>query len=180
MLKGATLKVQERSGIVILGGLSALVLAAFFFLWINPALKSMDGYESRIEDLRFKIEKQNKLLPLYQQLASRKKAKLPQELIVSARTTLPKSQIDTILSVIREHAVAAGLKMVTVKPDLEALQENPGLISADAVIRGPFPSLRDFLYRVAKIPYLTTVEEIQVKNGDEEKEITVKLWLAVE
>jgi Tfp pilus assembly protein PilO len=160
--------------------LSFLVLAVFFFLWIKPALTLIETYDNRAVDLNFKIEKQNKLVPLYLQLKQRKKAQLPQVLIIPARTRISKSELETLLPLFKAMADKTGLTVITVKPDVAGLENNHDFITTEIVVRGSFFAFHDFLLELAKVPFLESVEGIFIQQMETEKEFAMKLSLAIE
>jgi len=176
-------KLQEHRGIVLIIALGLLLLAGFFFLWINPALKSIKNLDGRIADLRLEIEKQKELLPLYVQLQGIEKTEIPQSLTLPAGTKIPRSEIheiDSVISLFKGIVDASGLKMSKVTPDLSSLEEKPAFMTAEVVVTGPFYAFREFLLQAAKVSYIQKIEVIFLKQMAEEKEMTVKLWCAVE
>jgi Tfp pilus assembly protein PilO len=180
MKRAANHTLNPQSGIFIIAALALLVIAAYFFLWVRPACDAIESLDRKTGELEFRIEKQKKLLPVYQELAKKKNIEIPAALALPEKKKLPKAEIDSIVVTFKDIAAKADMAMLAVKPDLSVLENNPGLVTVDSTIKGTFFNFREFLFELAKLSYLEKIDGIFIKEAGAEKEISMKLWVAVE
>ena len=102
---------------------------------------------------------------------------MPDTLFLPERKALPKENIGVIPSLFKGIARKSGMELVTVNPDFTTLARGGDAILINAVARGDFSSVRKFLVEVGKVPYVKTVEEMEIKQRANDKELKLKIWL---
>ncbi|OPL15154.1 MAG: hypothetical protein AVO39_01765 [delta proteobacterium MLS_D] len=175
-------KVESRSGIFLILFLGFLVLVLFFFLWIRPLTAMSERLDRREMELKLHYEKQQRLAPVYQRLANREFPAALESLEVPERGPLPEVEIASIIPYFRMMARDSGLVMQSVNPQLATLETTPEFLAVDVEMAGNYLAFRDFIFALAKLPYLGGIEKIsvqQVGKGADDKEISMKLWLII-
>jgi len=170
-------KVPKQSIIylgVCLGGIILFVL-----LGIIPNQYSLNALEQKISAMKFKIEEQKALLPLYQSVSTWAQQKAPTSLPMPASGRLETIKMNTIPQTIRQIAKDNKMNMLSVVPDLKALTGEGQRLSVDVTVRGDFADFRQFLIDLNAIPYIESMEEIQVEQEKNAQLFRIKLWIAV-
>ena len=182
MIAGSTRRLESKSGIILILFLGVLVLALFFILWIQPKLASSENLDVRIAELQLEHEKQKRLTPVYLQLENRDFPEIAEILDVPDRGYLPEVEIASVIPFLRMLARDAGMSMQAVNPQLATLETSPGYLAVDMSITGNYLAFREFIFLLARLPYLGGIESIsvtQVGTGADDKQVKMKLWLSI-
>jgi hypothetical protein len=170
-------KIPKQS-IVYLGVCLGGVLL-FVFLGIIPNQYSLNVMEKKIAAMKFKIEEQKALSPLYQSVSSWAQQKAPTSLPMPAGGRLETIKMNMIPQTVRQIAKDNKMNMLSVVPDLKALATEGQRLSVEVTVRGDFINFRQFLIDLNAIPYVESTREIQVEQEKNSQLFRIKLWIAV-
>ena len=170
----------SRNGLALIIVIGVLVLALFFILLIRPAAVSVASLDRTIEELELRQEKQRRLMPVYERLASRTPLEIPPALIIDGKTRFPREDIADIIPRFRELAGDAGVSVISVVPRLETMDETPGLLAVEMAVMGEYFAFRELLMAMARLSYMGGIESVSVRRpeaGGANKHITLKMWV---
>lgn len=182
MTNGSMRRLESKNGIYLIGFLGVLVLALFFFLWIQPLMNVSERLDKTIFGLELDQEKQKRLTPVYLQLDNRYFPDIADSLLVPERGSLPEVEIASVIPFLRMLARDSGMTMQSVNPQLGTLETTPGYLAVDVDIAGNYLAFREFLFALARLPYLGGIETIAVRQvgaGADDKHVKMKIWLSV-
>jgi hypothetical protein len=133
-----------------------------------------------IDELKAQIAEQEALYPLYEELRSEMKRKVPKGLLCPDSARLARGDTGKISLLFENICTETNMKLLKVVPNIESLNKTPGHLSVDARLKGDFLRFRDFLIRLGEMPFLQTIEKIRIQSVVEAKEFTVTAWFALE
>jgi Tfp pilus assembly protein PilO len=176
-MQNVGIKVPKQSIIYLGVCLSGILL--FVLLGIIPNQYSLNTLEQKISTMKFKIEEQKALSPLYQSVSNWAQQKGPTSLPMPASGRLETIKMNMIPQTVRQIAKDNKMNMLSVVPDLKALAGEGQRLSVEVTVRGDFTDFRQFLIDLNAIPYIENMEEIQVEQEKNTQLFRVKLWIAV-
>ncbi|HEU19771.1 MAG TPA: hypothetical protein ENO00_10450 [Deltaproteobacteria bacterium] len=175
-MKNFTLKSLPVSSLAYLG-IGIVILLTFVTAIICPSLKQLNRLDGEISDIQGRINSQKVLLPLYFDLVKKSEEKVPDTLLLPEKKVLPKESIDLIPSLFKGIAGKSGMDLVAVNPDFTTFARGGGAILINTVARGDFSSVRMFLVELGKVPYVKQVEEMEIRQRANNKELKLTIWL---
>lgn len=156
-----------------------LGLAAFGALGFYPSYRELRALRSRACQLQVEIRRQEIMRPLYKKLVEKTRRQREKALPFPKQTRLPREQADDLTPLFTRLAQQAGLVLLRVIPDVDSLAETPGRLSVDVTLKGPFNALRDYIVRLGGLPYLEHIEEVRIQAARLQREMTLRVWLAI-
>lgn len=175
-MKKITLGFIPISSIAYLG-IGIVIVLAFVTVIVYPSYKQLVRLDEDITKMQGRIDSQKILLPLYLDLVRTSEKKVPDALSLPEKEVLPKERIDLIPSLFKGVARKSGMELVSVTPDFTTLARGGDAILINAVARGSFSGVRKFLVELGNVPYVKLVEEMEVKQRANNKELKLTLWL---
>jgi hypothetical protein len=154
-------------------------LLLFILLGIIPLQRYAIGLDREIKDIRFQVEEQKNLLPIYQSLKAKSQAGSGRVLPTPKKSGLSRDLIDMVPPTIRKIATRANMDPLSVTPDVNALAGQPRYLLVHSVVRGEFYDFRRFLIGLGELPYLERIEEIEIQQNPDIMEFKMKIWLAL-
>jgi hypothetical protein len=158
-------------------GLAAILL--FIFAGIVPASRSLVVLDARTADVKYRIEEQRTLAPLYKSLQGKSEKKEPELLPLPEKGRLEQSKISTIPMSLGTAAKMSGMSLISATPELSAMTGEAQLLAVNIVLRGDFINFRKFLIHIGGIPYVQHIEEISIQEIPDTREFRLKIWVAV-
>lgn len=155
------------------------VIIIFILGGIIPLYQYNAGIKNDIKKLQVQIEEQKQLQVAYSSLISFKGKSDLRILPNPARTTLPRQDTLTFQDVFKETAIKAGLKTVSLTPELNTPAGSSTYLLHSAVVKGEFGNFRKMLIELSKIPYLDKIDEIRIQQNPEAMEFGMKIWIAL-
>ena len=152
---------------------------AFALVGILPSYRNLNELDNSIANLNAQIEEKKILLPIYQKLRESQAAGFKDEPVL-AKTGLPESRIDNMLDMFEEIARTNGLEATSAVPELKSSAGDSKSLVVHVMIKGNFFNFRKLLVALADLPYLDHVEEVQIQEGSNGKEYSLKLWLIID
>ena len=159
---------------ICLAGLLIIVLAG-----IIPNFISSASLDRKIHSVKFQLEEQDKLYPVYQLLKKNAQQKVSTVLPFPARGRLSRKLIDLFPATFKDMAKKAGMDVISISPDLNSLSDNSNFLIVNAVIRGDFFNFRKLLVNLGEVPYSERVEEIDIQQTQDSMEFRMKIRLAL-
>jgi hypothetical protein len=104
---------------------------------------------------------------------------MPSRYALPGEKTIPEKSIDLIPSIFKGVARRSGTELVLVNPDFTTLARDKGDILINATVRGSFLQIRQFLVELGAVPYLQYIEELDIQQRTDNKEVKMKIWLNV-
>jgi hypothetical protein len=154
-------------------------ILVFVFVGIIPSYKSIAGLNQRIEEMKFQMEEQKSLFPIYQSLNKQMQKSESESLPFPPRAKLATGQIDKLVSMVRDVAGQNKVALVSATPDLKSLTNDSKSLLLNMTVTGDFFSFRKFLIGIVSIPYLERIEEIQMQQTPDNLEMKAKVWIAL-
>jgi len=171
------IKIPRNSIIYIIVCLTGILI--FLIGGIIPAGMNMGKLLKQTSEIKFRIEEQKALAPIYQSLQGKIGQKESEILPLPAKGNLSLTMIDTIPAVLRTTANMSGISLVSAIPNLTDMTGDAQFLSVSAVLQGDFLKLREFLINLGSIPYVQHIEEISISQKPDTKEVAVKIWVAL-
>jgi len=151
----------------------------FIFGGIVPAGMKMRKLVTQTTEIKYRIEEQRALAPLYQSLQGKIAQKESEVLPLPAKGKLALAMIDTLPAALRTSAKMSGMSLVSAIPNLNDLTGDAQFLSVSAVLQGDFVNLRKFLINLGGVPYVQHIEEISIQQKPDTKEFSLKIWVVV-
>lgn len=170
--------VPTRNTFVILifgGGMLLFMLLAIF-----PNYISFNNIEHEISILKYKIEEQKILSPIFEDLTKKAQFQKPESLPFPKAEKLSTNDTDKITPIIRDIIETNGFTLEKIATDLESLMTESGNLKMSVNIVGEFHKLRDVLLDLGNLPYLEHIEVIQVNSFGDKNKIFLTIWVSQE
>ena len=156
------------------GGLLFFALAVIY-----PVQRSAADIDRQIRDMRYQVEEQKSLQPIYQTLKEKSRNATPSVLPTPERKKLSRDLISMAPSTIKEIAKRAGMDALSVAPDVHSLSGNSPYLLVSIVMQGDFLNFRRYLTGLGELPYLDRIEEIDIQQNPDIMEFRMKVRLAL-
>jgi Tfp pilus assembly protein PilO len=171
------LKIPPQS--ILYMGLCLAGVILFILFWYIPSGRTMDELAAKAEDVRFRIEEQKALSPLYHALKAKIEKKASEVLPLPEKGILAHKEITTLPAVLRTAAKQSGMNLTSVALNPNTVAGGGKFLSANTVLRGDFFNLRKYLINLGGIPYIQHIEEISIQQKPAAMEFSMKIWVAV-
>jgi len=155
------------------------VLIAFIVIVLLPSYRSLGELDHEVEKIESRIKTQQRLMPFYMRLVKKTEEKVPSRYPLPGVKAIPEKSIDLIPSIFKGVARRSSAELVLVNPDFTTLAKGKGRILINATMRGSFVQIRRFLIEMGAVPYLQHIEEVDIHQRTDGKELKMKVWLNV-
>ncbi|MCG6551392.1 MAG: hypothetical protein L7F77_03625 [Candidatus Magnetominusculus sp. LBB02] len=143
-------------------------IAIIVALGILPGRNEIIQLDSKIDYAQSQLEEKNSLLSTYHLLSEIKKQ--PMTLPMPVKKPINKEKMEDVIKALKESAKAAGLKAVSITPDVNTMTKGSQMYVINTRLEGEFPGLRHFLLETAALPYVGNVASISINNEFYSKE----------
>ena len=161
--------------VIWVGGILGFILLAIF-----PSYRAIIATDRKIEMLQEKIEEQEALYPLFQELLKKSQRQTPSQLPFPKKAKLSREETGEISNFFQGLAQKNNFKVESIVPDVVSLTNGSGYLMLDATLKGGFLFFRRLLLQLGEIPYLEHIESIQIRTVGHDKEFRLKVWIAQE
>ncbi|KQC10656.1 MAG: hypothetical protein APR62_11635 [Smithella sp. SDB] len=175
-IKGLNINVDPKNFwyIVIYGGILFLVaLVVIFFYKYNYSLIKEN------QELKYKIEEQRELGPVYLNLLKSADDKKIHIFAIPEKTAIPRSEAGKFQDDFRTIAGKAGLTIVSFSPELGTIAGSSASFLHNISLKGEFANFRKMLIGLGAIPYLDKIEEIDIQQQPYSMELRMKVRIAI-
>lgn len=155
-------------------------LLLFFLLVILPSQKLQAEYDRDIAALKSRIEEQKILLPVFKNLLEKSKAPQPAKLPSAGKRKLTRSEVGAAPRLVRQAAENAGLRVKELSLDVNSVADASGRVAVQFAAAGQFAEFRKLLMELAALPYLDSLDEIEIGAAEGGEEISMRILLARE
>lgn len=157
------------------GGMLLFVLLAIF-----PNYISYNNIVHEISLLKYKIEEQKILSPIFEDLSEKAQFQNPGSLPFPTHENLSRDDTEKITPIIREIVAANNFMLEDIDTDIESLMTEPGALKMIVQINGEFQNLRGLLLDLGSLPYMEHIEEIKINSFGEKNKISLAIWISQE
>lgn len=161
------LKLSLPKKVAILAGIQLVLCGAYYYTFFQPSWMALDGKSAELEKLMIQKKEQQAIadnLPKFKAEAEKLEADLRRVL-----NQLPnKAEIPNLLRSVSDVGVASGLEFVRFKPGKEAPREFYAAVPVELEIIGGYHQIATFFDRVAKLPRIVTISDIDIKEKSNE------------
>jgi len=155
-------------------------LFAIIFLTFYSNYRTMEKQDLHIRNIKTQIEGQKKYAPLFQDLFKKIQFKKPGGLPFPEQAKLSEEDTGKISIVLQNLAEANDFMVKGIIPDVDSSIDGSKHLMISIIMVGEFLNFRNYLLQLVSIPQLEHIEQIQVQNVEESKEIRLKIWMAKE
>ena len=155
------------------------IIIFFILAGIIPLSRYNAGLNKDIKKLQSQIEEQKNLNSTYAMLIKNMEKKDSLILPNPAKTTIPRQEASKFQDVFRETAEKAGLKTVSISPELSSLGGSSSNLLHSAIVKGEFINFRKMLINLNNISYLEKIEEIYIQQYPDSLEFRMKILIAL-
>jgi len=156
-------------------GIILLIAVAGVF----PLYKLKSDRRQEVKRLENQLAAQKDLGPIYATLTQALKEKKEPALPCPQRKAVSREEAGKFPALFKTLAEKAGLRLVSITPDMSKLGDNPPYVLQVTAVRGEFHNFRKLLIELGEIPYLEKIEELKLERLTDTLELKLKIWLAV-
>jgi len=171
------IKLPEKKSICFL--MFGVAILIFIAVGIYSSKKFSKIKDREIKAIRYQIEGQKVVLPVYRNMLEKMEVGGPKVLTFPIKIRLSKDKIEGIPIRFAEIAQKCNLEVVSIIPDVMSLDRDSGLLLVNAFVRGDFFFFCKFLIELGRVPYLEHIERVHIQRTMAGKELKVKIWLAL-
>jgi hypothetical protein len=155
------------------------IIVLVVLLGIFPLYHYNSNLIEKNKELKTLIDEQKELRPVYLNLLKTLNNKDLLILPNPERKTILRAEAVKFQDDIRAIAGNAGLKTVSLMPDLSSLTGSSSSLSHNVVLKGEFANFRKMLIGLGAVPYLDKIEEINILQNPDSMEFRMKIWIAI-
>jgi len=157
------LKLPTRQKLALLAVLLLVEAAALFYGLYQPKMKTLEGLQSRLEELQRQIDDNRRIannLPRYKAEYEQLKKDLD-----AALTELPnQKEIPSLLTSISAAGKSAGLEFLLFRPKPEVPKDFYAEVPVDIAVSGTFYNLADFFLAVGRLPRIVNINNVSLQD----------------
>lgn len=155
------------------------VIFLFIVFAIYPNQMSLIRMDREVEALSTRIEEQQIMSPLFDELMKLSQKKDPDMLPFPKREKVKRSEIGNVSLTLKKFSEESNLTVGEITPDVNTLVDDSGYVKMVLKVRGQFSDFRNFLLKIGELPYVDHIEQIQIRTvpDTETYELGLKVWL---
>jgi hypothetical protein len=147
---------------------------------IYPLYKYNSSLIKENKELKYQIEEQKELGPVYLNLLKSVNDKQMRLFPSPGKTTIPRSEAGKFQDDFRAIAGNAGLTIISLTPELSTLTGSSTSFLHSVVLKGEFANFRKMLIGLGAVPYLDRIEEINIQQKPySSMEFRMKIRIAI-
>src|SRR5690349_9197605 len=162
------LKLPTKQKAALLGLVLVAIVAAFFFVLLQPKMKELKELQTKLDGLRSQVQETRKVannLPKY-------KAEFEslQKELDSALTELPnQKEIPSLLTSITSAGKGAGLDFLVFRPKPDQRKDFYAEVPVDIVVSGPFVGVANFFVAVGNLSRIVNINNVSFSDIKSER-----------
>lgn len=157
--------------------LCALGLIGFLLLVIYPNHRALKGCDRQIAALNGEIALRQALAPTYGKLVEQTRRVPSTSLALPSETVLDIQDTGDLTRIFQDVAVAAGLTLVSIRPDAQTADRRQGRLRVEVSFRGDFLNFQPLLKTILGRSFVDRIESIQVQGASVNQRITLSVVL---
>ncbi|MFW5488176.1 MAG: hypothetical protein ACNI3A_07140 [Desulfovibrio sp.] len=142
--------------------LAALGLLGYFEVYQNHVQK--EQLEQIISERKNLLAQQELLRPFFNTLKERQNVPSYSVLPGVLNTPLPPRQLYPLINDIMDRAARSGFEILEVAPQSAAFSTDAQAVIISCRLKGEFTKLRDFLLKMAILPYANTMRSLSIRE----------------
>ncbi len=150
----------------------ALVVAAYGYAFFLPARQELESVRAKQFELQRKLNEVRAVAANMTRFQE-EIAALEKKLKIALRQLPDSKELPVLLTDVTSLGKNAGLEFKAFRPQAEARREFYAEVPIEIEFTGGFHEIADFFDRVAKLPRIVNVSELDMTIGDESAEHTV-------
>lgn len=150
---------------------------AFVILFIFPNSSEISDLEQELDAIQLKIHEQELLNPIYRELIKQAQKEMPSNLPVPEKGKIEKRTIAELNDIFSNLAEESGVLFESAVPDADSYLDESGQLTINVSFSGDFFNFRDLLLGICKLPYLSSIDELNLKSERATKRLQLKLQL---
>jgi hypothetical protein len=155
------------------------IIIFLILVGIIPLSRYRASITNDIKTLHNQIEEQKNINSTYAILIKNMEKKDLRILPNPAKTSLPRQEASKFQDVFREIAGKAGLKTVSVSPEMNTLAGSSNYLMHTVIVKGEFSDFRKMLVGLGYLSYLEKIEEISIQQYPDALEFRMKILIAL-
>lgn len=159
-------------------GLCFIGIIAFLLVGIYPNLKAIDEIDEEISLLKQKAQEQELLYPVFQKLLVEITHKIPTKLTIPEKRKISHNDLSHINSTFLSLASKNKVSFVHAIPDASNYLEDKGFLTMNVAFTGDFFNFRNLILDICYLPYLESIEKMQIETLKEHKRISFTIKVA--
>ena len=156
-------------------GVCLVGIVAFFFVGIYPNINSLREMDQEIENLNQEVQTQELLFPVYLKLLADITNKIPTKLSVPEREKISDNDLGRINAMFAKLASESKVSFINAVADASDYLDDTGRLSMTATFAGDFFDLRQLILKICRLPYLESIDEMQIVSLEGRKQIKFKI-----
>ncbi len=156
-------------------GVCLVGIIAFFFVGIYPNTHSLRDMDQEIETLNQEVQTQELLFPVYLKLLADLTHKVPTKLTVPQKEKISHNDLGHINEMFTKLAEESDVSFVSAIADASNYLDDMERLSMTATFSGDFFSLRQLILKICRLPYLVSIDEMQIETLENAKQIKFKI-----
>lgn len=158
-------------------------ILGFYLLSILPHQQAGDRLEEQIVDLQRRLDEQKLLAPIYKrftEMVGETQPALLGKLPFPPPEHLTSEQLAGLERLLHQLAAQCRLEIRHIGADLNSMIDETSALKLSLEVQGAFDQLRDFLLKMAELPFLEHIGRIDVRRADgvQGLQMELELWLA--
>jgi type IV pilus assembly protein PilO len=162
------LKLPTKQKAALLGLILVAIVAAFFFVLLQPKMKELKELQTKLEGLHSQVQETRKVannLPKYKAEFERLQKELD-----SALTELPnQKEIPSLLTSITSAGKGAGLDFLVFRPKPDQPKDFYAEVPVDIVVSGPFVGVANFFVAVGNLSRIVNINNVSFSDIKSER-----------
>ena len=155
------------------------IILFFLLVGIFPLYHYNSKLIEKNKELKNQIEEQKELRPVYLNLLKTLSNKDLRILPNPEKKPISRGEAEKFQDDIRTIARQAGLMTIALSPDLSTLAGSSTSLLHNVVLKGEFANFRKMLIGLGVVPYLDSIEEINIQQYPDSMEFKMKIWIAL-
>ena len=158
-------------------------ILGFYLLSILPHQQAADRLEEQIVDLNRRLDEQRLLAPIYKrftEMVGETRPALLGELPFPSPEQLTSEQLAGLEALLHQLAAQCQLDIRDIGADLNSMINETSALKLSLEIQGAFGHLRDFMLKLAELPFLEHIGRIEVRRAEGVRglQMELDLWVA--
>jgi hypothetical protein len=157
----------------------ATILLLFVLVGILPFYLKNSYLSKGNHKLKYQIEEQKQLAPLYVSLQNDMKSK--DLLVLPHPETAPLAREDAakFKDDFRVIAEKSRMKIISFTPELSTLEGASKSLLYNIMLKGEFADFRKMLTGLGGVPYLDKIGEVDIQQNTDSMDFKMKIWIAL-
>ena len=158
-----------------------LGITIFLAAGLGPAYLRLKALARSVAELETEVAVQEKIRPVYLQVSTDASLRTEMAYAIPQEAALPLDSISMIPVLFGKIAHESNMEFVSAYPSLQSMSTTRSQVMVTVVCHGKWQDFRTFLVRLAEMPYVDHIDEIDVvTESGTLREYTVHVWILIQ